>query len=259
MLTENQTPLEMEDYDFIESLDEMHQNYKESLKDILLEQGYFDIFNKYERILKVKNSVKDDFYDLRDSIYVVIYSSVRRKRTTVEDICTIRDGSIYKYNESRRLPLYKFADKYEVIKKNVLENCMDEKKEAVKDLFERIENSKIDLHKLGQIIEKEEVTVKTSKLPTKYDGVDSVSILTAGNTGNIVIMFKDDSVVEKKNLVTSSDKSIDRLEEIIKNVDIIIESIQFCVDYIEKGEEGIVQLYYDISKEFCMEIASLKI
>lgn len=130
--------LEDSDNSLVEEYDDIKSNLKENLMRISKNKGYKLLLEYLNSIEKERDSMLDEIENVRDRLYSVIYLSTSKKRHSISDICTIRDGGVYEYNESFPLSFITFFDNYEEIKSEIIRLCKESKKSDLIDILNNV-------------------------------------------------------------------------------------------------------------------------
>lgn len=246
--------------DALKNENELHKEHKEKeekrheqkVKEIRQQGGIHKLVEKADVVDELSSKVKDLRKEIKQTYFKSIYQMTTRQRVTVLEKITVRDNSVYKYDntdETTIRSLFRKPATLEALKREIDENQVEEFEEA----RELISDMNMDY---------------SSYTPVEFSAVaensDNYIRFESNSTGKFYIYPKDE--YSKEDAETGADKyrrdeyittsTPEKLRTILRNKDEIEEAInkveEKVKDEVETREEIHTELQSLMKKQMMM-------
>lgn len=227
--------LRQEKKDIKQKIQRLKEKKRQTIKKKLSKSDAEEVVELHEKTSDKCLELPHKIDSARDKITSAICALTSRKRTSINQKITIRDGDIYKYNSSSHASLRKIV----TMKKTILETFKNkEDKEKTK--------------KVGKLIDKLRKVKQAHKKYIKSTAVDNDDIkieLRTDYRGRLEIMFMDPKTYSKdklnaklpqqQNKLHTGEKYIRYCDEIKQGLNNLKDELENDIDKIESIEDDV--------------------
>jgi hypothetical protein len=155
--------------DGIDIIQDNIRTLEENAIGICESEGLSDVWEKIELIKEHLDEINDYHSIIKDELYLSIFSCTTRKSISIEDICTVRDESVYSYSKTTKLEMIDLATNISTINNQIQQNCKNEtKRNKINEVLQLIKDIKGDICMANKIQEDEYVYYSANSVPREF-------------------------------------------------------------------------------------------